>query len=40
VATNALLDRFASVEPGGEGKRTHSSVIRGFHTLPLRFAIR
>jgi cytochrome P450 len=36
VALDALLDRFESIEPGAApAKRLHSTVIRGFETLPL-----
>ncbi len=37
VALDALLDRFAEIEPGaGAPRRLHSTVIRGFASLPLR----
>ncbi len=38
LAMEALLERFESVEPGAAPpQRLHSSVIRGFESLPLRF---
>jgi cytochrome P450 len=36
VALDTLLDRFAEIEPGGTPQRLHSTVIRGFESLPLR----
>ena len=36
VAVDALLDRFVEIGPGtGKAQRNHSTVIRGFETLPL-----
>lgn len=36
VAMDALLDRYAEIGPGSEpGQRLHSTVIRGFESLPL-----
>ena len=36
IALDALLDRFDAVEPGDAApKRLHSTVIRGFESLPL-----
>ena len=38
IALEALLERFETVEPGThDGQRLHSSVIRGFESLPLQF---
>jgi cytochrome P450 len=37
VAVNALLDRFTEIAPGTEpATRLHSTVIRGFESLPLQ----
>jgi cytochrome P450 len=39
AALEALLDRFEEIAPGATpGSRLHSTVIRGFETLPLRFS--
>jgi cytochrome P450 len=35
IVLNALLNRFATIEPAGAGSRTKSSVIRGFEHLPV-----
>ena len=35
IALNALLDTYQTIEPAGPGTRTHSTVIHGFHALPL-----
>jgi cytochrome P450 len=35
---DALLDRFATVEPAGEIERTASSIIAGVRAAPIRFA--
>lgn len=35
IAMNALLDMYQAIAPAGAGTRTHSTVIHGFHALPV-----
>jgi hypothetical protein len=40
ASLDALLDRFGEIELGtAPGRRLHSTVIRGFETLPLRLSV-